>query len=98
MAIVDLYSKRKRQEQAGEAVYRYDDLPRASRVQIVQVMTDGLGAWERPHAGNILGHLPNRWWTDIHDTVARETGKFRLSEIGSNPFDVCASHLLNSTN
>jgi hypothetical protein len=98
MAIVDLYSKRRKRAQDGHAdVYRYDELPQPLRVQLFQVLTDALGSWARPSYSHPFRHAPNKWWTEIHDMVAREKGVFRLSQIGATPFDACAHYLLGCT-
>lgn len=69
----DIYSKRQRRAR-GEMpdVYTYDDFPRSLRVQLVQLIRDGIGD-------------PNKQWSDdvyrgIHEILCREYGVFSLFE------------------
>ncbi len=95
MAVVDLFSRRKRiADGKTPDVYRYADLPRALRVQIVQIMSDAVGIYyQYLEPGNAIEN--NEGWEIIHDSVAREHGVFELAE-GSNPFHSCKNFLLNS--
>ena len=98
MAVVDLFSRRKRiADGKTPDVYQYDELPQVLRVQIVQIMRDAVGAYHKyrtPHS-DYKAKENNEGWEIIHDSVAREHGVFKLAE-GSNPFLSCNNFLLNS--
>ena len=95
MAVVDLFSRRKSiADGKTPDVYRYADLPRALRVQIVQIMSAAVGVYYQSlEPGEAVEN--NEGWEIIHDSVAREHGVFELAE-GSNPFHSCKNFLLNS--
>ena len=98
MAVVDLFSRRKRiTDGKTPDVYRYADLPRDLRVQIVQIMSDAVGVYYQYNRQFDPGKAieNNEGWEIIHDSVAREHGVFELAE-GSNPFLSCKNFLLNS--
>ena len=83
MPVLDLFSFRKRSA-AGETpdVFTYEELPWQLRVQIVHIMRDAIG-----------GHNYDAWET-IHDSVAREQGRFILG-IGRGHQEDCEEFLLN---
>jgi hypothetical protein len=72
MTILDLFSRRQKRAK-GDApdVYQYDELPHALRVQIVHVLTDGLGTQEQYdgygmqvsdfYKGNSRSSVPRAW-------------------------------------
>lgn len=74
MAITDLFSKRQRRLR-GEMpdVYRYDNLPKALRVQIVQITGDAIGT------DKYGSSKADDAYRSLHDTLAREYGVFRLT-------------------
>lgn len=84
MAVVNLYSKRKKAAaNAGKPdVYRYDVLPPPLRAQIVHLWNDLFGNYD-PYSGSA--------WPYLHDAIAREKGMFALSEWG-NPRERCVSY------
>ncbi len=73
--LFDLFSKRKKRER-GEFpdIYRYDDIPSALRVQIVQIIQDGIET----------AHGPDQEARDLydqmHNLLAREYGLFQLTD------------------
>lgn len=73
MAIFDLFSKRQKRLR-GEVpeVYVYDNVPQTLRVQLIQILNDGIGPDERYHdvSFSIYSH--------IHKTLCREYGVFSL--------------------
>ena len=98
MAVNNLFSRRKRiADGKTPDVYQYADLPRALRVQIVQIMSDAVGVYYQYHRKFDPGKEieNNKGWETIHNKVAREHGVFVLAE-GSNPFLSCKNFLLNS--
>lgn len=102
MAILDIYSRRKRQaERAGKAdIYQYDDLPRPLRVQIIEIWRGAIGECVSPDPyGLDFGPEPPNseyWWNEIHSGLAREKGLFALAS-GATPLDRCANYLLSAT-
>ena len=44
MSLLPTYSRRKRQAQANDDVYVYDQIPKRVRVQVVQILSEGLGS------------------------------------------------------
>jgi hypothetical protein len=89
MAIMNLYSKRKKLEQGGAEVYQYDDLPEKLRVQLVYILRDAIGEWDS-------NPMANQWWTAIHDMVAREKGLARLSKTGNDQYRACMGCVLEA--
>jgi hypothetical protein len=75
MAIFDLFSKRQRR-QRGELpdVYQYDAIPKPLRAQLVHIIRDALGEFDRFDRGGPLKVL-----TFIHETLCREYGVFALA-------------------
>jgi hypothetical protein len=86
MSIFETYSKRRKNaEKAGTPdVYQYDLLPEPLRVQIIHVWNDTIGAYF-PKAGSSYTSMyasqspANKWWSYIHDALAREQGVFHLA-------------------
>jgi hypothetical protein len=102
VAILDLYSRRKRRaQQAGQPdVDQYDDIPQELRIQIIQIWQDAIGLCLSDSSG-VLGpddEYPNSndWWRGIHSALAREKGVFRLAE-GRNGFLRCSKYLLEAS-
>ncbi|MCY4672743.1 MAG: hypothetical protein OXD43_03070 [Bacteroidetes bacterium] len=76
MALFDIYSKcKKRSEGKTPDVYQYVELPEQFRVQVVHILLDTFQNIESL-AHSILGE---NLYKIIHDTLAREYGKFRLN-------------------
>jgi hypothetical protein len=73
--LLDLFSKRKKRER-GEItdVYTYSDVPEALRVQIIHIIRDGLET-----SGN-TDPKTYESYKFLHDSLAREYGKFVLAE------------------
>ena len=82
MPVLDLFSYRKRVAEGNVPdVFTYDELPYDLRVQTVHIWKDAIGE-------------PNdEAWRDLHDSVAREHGVFKLSAGASN-FERCTRFLL----
>jgi len=71
MGIFDLFSKRQRRARGDVPdVYRYDDLPRPLRVQIIHVVNDALGEGEYREAWEAYEAIKN--------ALCRERGVFNL--------------------
>lgn len=91
MAIFDLFSKRQKRLR-GEVpeVYMYDDIPHSLRVQLVQILNDGIGD-ERYH------NVSSSFYSNIHNTLCREYGVFSLSENRySSHWTAVANYLLET--
>lgn len=82
--IWDTFSKRKRRQVGAEPdVYRYDDIPRQLRVQVIHIWSTALGEAEHP----------DTLWKFIHDTLARELGVFSLGDRHDRFFLQCQQFL-----
>ena len=69
MPVLDLFSHRKRVVEGGlPDVFTYDELPHELRVQIVLILRDAIGEENGPA------------WQAIHNVIAREHGRFELSD------------------
>lgn len=83
MAINELYSKRQKKLR-GETqdVYQYDNLPKALRVQIAQIIMDTIGIDGRDN----WGHHKNiaDFYQYIHKAIAKEYGVFKLKGSGAS--------------
>jgi hypothetical protein len=93
MAILDMFSKRQRAAaKAGKPdVFTYDELPQAFRVQIAHVLNDLIGQY---HSSIYQPDWPpNQRWVRLHDSFAREKGRFRLTE-DPEPQSQCMNYLL----
>jgi len=77
MAIINLFSKRKKQQesQGKPDVYRYDKIPDALKTQVAHIWRTALGHWYR-HTGYSIGEdsPASELWELIHDSIAREKG------------------------
>ena len=94
MATIDIYSKRKKRREDGDApdVYSYDTIPKPLRVQIVHLWRDGFGNEEE-------STLAHEAYKSIHDILCREYGIFWLSggpHDRINYEDRCCAFLMNS--
>ncbi|MET4636174.1 STM4504/CBY_0614 family protein [Kaistia defluvii] len=77
MALPQLYSRRKRQSEAKEAdVYQYEKIPEHLRIQVVQIIGDGLGPYSNSR------NFPSSTaplYDHIVKTMRREIGVHQLS-------------------
>jgi AbiJ N-terminal domain 4 len=90
MRVLDLFSKR-RKRLRGEVpeVYQYDKVPQSLRVQIVHIWEDAFGDPDLSYSQT------DDVYKQIHDSLAREYGVFRLSKKGNSPRSVLIDFLLN---
>lgn len=93
VGIYETYSKRlKKRERAGQPdVYQYDDLPNALRVQVIQIWRSALGRYMEAHPS-----YREIDWSEIHDTLAREMGRFNLGMPGDLASAQCEQFVLNA--
>jgi hypothetical protein len=102
MAIIDIYSKRKKAAENNEQqeIYQYTDLPVKFRRQVVHIWSSTIGIYykghEYEHASRYQSSL-NDLWQKIHNSLARELGLFNLSKNkpSANPYDKCISFFLD---
>ena len=90
MAKYNLFSKRQKLLR-GEVpdVYVYDTIPRPLRVQLVQIINEGIGPEHHIHEANI--------YNVIHKTLCREYGVFSLSKNQqSSDWECIANYLLKT--
>lgn len=87
MPVYNLYSKRKREtERFGQAdVYQYDAVPARLAGQIKYIWVDALG----PELVQEGVFIPNPFWKNIHDTIAREKGVDSLYPSFDGYLDQC---------
>lgn len=82
MPVFDLFSYRKHNA-SGRApdVFSYDKLSELLRVQVIHIWRDAIGPFYK-YGSYDLSRVTenNEGWKTIHDIVAREHGKFALSE------------------
>jgi hypothetical protein len=94
MTVFDLFSKRQKRSR-GEMpdVYVYDDVPKPLRVQLVQILHDGIG-----HSSQFQ-NVPHELYSSMHKLLCREYGVFSLSNTrDSSDWEAIANYLLNTNN
>jgi hypothetical protein len=99
MGIVDLYSKRKKQQasQGIADVYQYETIPPPLRVQVVHIWRAALGCWIRSQGDIYIRTSPSsRYWEFIEKTIAKEKGLWRLGSPGKDPDDRCIEYLMSA--
>jgi Domain of unknown function (DUF7014)/AbiJ N-terminal domain 4 len=100
MAIFDLYSRRKREQQnSGKAdVYRYDEIPLPLRRQIIDIWKWATGPVSSE--GSYSYTFRNDWswnfWVAIADDLRHEKGFQTLAQ-GNDPFAQCTAYFLSLT-
>lgn len=78
-------------------VYTYDSLPPPLRVQLFQIIEQGIGGW---FSGGNPNQRAQRMYAEVVGTLRREYGTFHLntlravSTIGSNALDELKGHIL----
>ena len=100
MAIIDLFSKRKKQQESqGKAdVYQYDKIPDPLKIQVVHIWRRALGRWYRIATYSHYGEDSPacELWELIHDTIAREKGMWVLGRPDSNHDERCVQYLMGA--
>jgi AbiJ N-terminal domain 4 len=92
MGVFDLFSKRQKRLR-GEVpdVYVYDKVPQPLRVQLVQILQDGIGP-EQHFSG-----VSREAYAQIHKALCREYGVFTLAtEHRASHWESVANHLLKT--
>jgi hypothetical protein len=81
MSLPPTYSRRKREaEKTGEDVYVYDHIPQKVRVQVVQILGDGLGRYY-----HLSHHTPiSPVYDALNKHMCRELGVYSLSSVEGN--------------
>lgn len=95
MAVNDIYSKRQKKLR-GETpdILVYDELPEALRIQIVHIIKDAFGYDRRGY--NTIGE-PAEAYKEVHKTLCREYGVFRLGNTKESD-EVCIFNYFLKTN
>lgn len=99
MAIVDIFSKRKkRQESQGKAdVYQYEQIPAPFRIQVVHIWRAALGRWYRDTTYGFGQSSPaSELWEFIHKTIAKEKGMWGLGRATQDPAERCVQYLTDA--
>lgn len=93
----DLYSKRKKLAERGNKpeVYQYTNLPIEFRRQVIHIWITAIGTYYQKQHFAESTPLVNDLWYTIHNSLARELGKFNLGRESQNPFEQCKSFLLD---
>jgi hypothetical protein len=94
MALFDLFSKRQKRLRGDVPdVYVYDEVPQALRVQLIQILQEGIG----PNAE--YQDVPLSVYAGIHKALCREYGVFSLSDNRRvSDWQAVATHLLETKN
>jgi hypothetical protein len=94
MALFDLFSKRQKRLRGDVPdVYVYDEIPQVLRVQLVQILQEGIG----PNAE--YRDIPLKLYSGIHKALCREYGVFSLSENRrASDWEAVATYLLETKN
>jgi hypothetical protein len=91
MVVIDLFSKRqKRQRGDVPDVYTYDTVPQPLRVQLLQIIQDGIGD-NSPYGGAAV-----ELYDLVHKCLCREYGRFVLHQHGSTSWERIANFVLQS--
>ncbi len=98
MAILDIFSKRKKRlQQAGKPdVYQYDTLPQTFRVQVTHIWKDAIGPYSIDSLGLGMESPSNKMWKLIEESLCREKGLFTLAQYDAPPPNRCIDYLLRS--
>jgi hypothetical protein len=97
MAIMDLYSKRKKLEAShgNSDVYQYSTIPSSFRIQIVHVWRAALGLWLRSSSNPHARTSPSSGvWNFIEKTIAKENGLWFLGDGEGDTDDRCIEYFL----
>jgi hypothetical protein len=70
MSLPPTYSRRKREAEGMVDIYVYDKVPKKVKVQVVQILRDGLGDYERKNEYTPTSHL----YDQIYKHMCRELG------------------------
>ena len=110
MAIIDLYSKRKKAAERSDQpeIYQYTDFPIQFRRQVIYIWSRAIGVYQKTDSYSAIPIL-NTLWQKIYELLDEnldmnlwdETIDFKLELAGldSNPFEKCKYFLLDeSTN
>lgn len=99
MAIIDIFSKRKKQQesQGKPDVYQYDKIPEPLKIQVVHIWRAALGHWYRQTGYSFGEDSPAcALWQWIHDTIAKEKGMWHLGHPDSDPEERCVQYLMDA--
>ncbi len=73
MAIFETFSKRQKKKELPKTdIYKYDDLPREFRIQVLHIWKAAIGNYHS------YGSPSNKFWEWLDKTLARELGLFAL--------------------
>lgn len=99
MAIFEIFSKRKRQQESlGKPdVYQYDKIPEGLRIQVAQIWRDALGRYYRSSGYSSGPDSPVcELWELIHNSIAKEKGLWGLGEPTRDPAQRCIQYLMKA--
>jgi hypothetical protein len=84
MGIIDIFSKRSKSN--NNSIFKYNEIPKALRVQIVHIWRDSIGVY---NTGYYDYSPSNEIWDFLHKGLCKEYGVFALSQKGKNSIENC---------
>ena len=85
------------ESQGKPDVYQYDQLPEAFRIQVVHIWRATIGQYWRNDGYSAGGNSPAcKLWELIHDTIAKERGKWSLGRTTQDPPERCVQYLIEA--
>jgi AbiJ N-terminal domain 4 len=98
MAVIDLFSKRQRQQARHPLVYKYEPIPHPFRIQVIHIWLEALGPYVQIHNDWGLSAeeppLSNHLWKLAADSLSREWGLIRLAGEYDDPSIACQKAIL----
>lgn len=92
MAVLDLFSKRKKRERGEYSdVYSYDEIPQTFRVQVVHMIKEAFA-----EKGEYFGENGNKALGHINKVLCKEYGVFRLAGEYDDPFESIGNFILRT--
>lgn len=94
LGIVNIFSKRTKK---NENIFTYDTLNSNFRVQVIQILLDSIGKYNKQDSWGHGGLPSNNSWDYIHKTLCKEYGVFRLSDKGDTSIEHCLYFIQETT-
>jgi hypothetical protein len=84
MGILDIFSKRNNND--NNSIFKYNEIPKALRIQIVHIWKDSIGLYS---TGRYNLSPSNKIWDFLHKGLCKEYGIFSLSPKGDTSIENC---------
>src|SRR5947209_19563229 len=100
-----IWRRNKGKQKSESDIYKYEDLPREFRTQVVHIWANAIGVFDKQRSRRdwVSGWRAeiepdvNRRWRQIYATTTRELGVFTLVEGGGDdPFEQCVEYMLSA--